>query len=267
MDDFNMPSNRNDYSYYSDGQVRFKQAVWNNCRNQDGPCSGCDLNNSKPQFGAFDTDAKLMVVAEAPGEGTGGSRTQDTNKENNDLDEVPNFLKYDKMIVDKWSQSAGSGGSLGYIDNLLRAENDLALTVEDVYYTNAIKCPKSDDNNETEDGRGNCRSYLKYEIQELVEPNVIIGFSGNAIQSVSDVLGVEQINGVEPSGNTSLCSLINQGDGRFPTFGDSPKLIPSPHWAMQNSFESYAEEHIDWMANPEDYWTILAETVSDSLAE
>lgn len=260
-----------DVSYYSEEQRDLKQRVWDNWRYGNGRCSDCPMRTPqlRPEHAAFSTDAEVMAVAEAPGEGRGGNREVKENQlqfepgEWESIRSQPRFTEYDRDLAEKWSVPGGEAYSWPYVHELLRKER-LPLGPTDVFFTNAIKCGKTDFNQLDSKARSHCASYLEYEISELVQPRVVVAFGDHAIKAVEEVLDLEIVSG-------SISHTLNaaQSEDTFPVFGDDPIVIPSYHWSRLGSNVS---QHLEWIdTNGVDrgyessYWDKLAERIRSVL--
>ena len=262
--------------YYTDKQRNFKRQVSKKATEGTDTCRGCILRDSDqvyaPQFGAFDTEADLMVIAETPGTNVddtgdrgrlrvqGGDRKKDTNG--------LRFEDYDRKIIEEWS--VGNDSSYEYINKLLRTQR-VPRTPEDVYYTNAMKCPKYSDEITwdisnapdclNQQGRNRCRSYLEYEIDELVDPEVIVAF-GNHAKSAA----ISAVGGADCAEESKkLKNLLNQ-QATFPTlsWGTQRTVIPSYHWSKLH----LQLQWINWLSggNTGDYWDELGKVITTALS-
>jgi len=258
------------YSYYSIEQSAFKQRVWDYWRHGCEECNGCPLRSPKlhPQHSAFDPTAEVMAIAEAPGEGRGGSREVESEKleydesEWDSTDIHPRFKAYDKDAAERWSIPRGD--SWPYIHELLRKDR-LQLGVTDVFFTNAIKCGKTNNDSDDKKARENCQTYLGYEIDELVQPSLVIAFGKHAIKAVENTLDIEIYS-------DNLKNTLNSGPSdTFPIFGRDIKIIPSYHWARLGP---NIKQYLDWPDFEEIddgyeklYWDKLAEVIQVNLSK
>jgi uracil-DNA glycosylase len=267
-----------------DEQEHFRQYVYSNCINKQGPCGDCandgvrsPRESNHPSLGAGTTNTDVVVVNRAPG-GSGDNVTQ-IDRALTDPYENPHELpaciqsNYSGGNWDSHTEAIineGWGGMGTFEKYLIEGryphyDGDNIVTVpfrlNDIYYTNALKCPKFDNNLDLEppaDDRNKnaleyCLSYLEFELKTLVEPDLVIAMGKSAIAAtfaIYDVdIGREHANvavsrrettyGV-PSTLIDLYETTNTEDGShpefvYPAFGDAPVIIPSYHFSMLNS--------------------------------
>lgn len=114
-------------------------------------------------WGNGSTDADLLVVGEAPGEGTPDA---------------------DRWQGGNWTGMAYTARHSGRKVRELCA--DLGYSSDELYFTNAVKCfPEGDDGNRepTSEERANCRPYLLREIEQ-VEPAAVLATGKHATRSL-----------------------------------------------------------------------------------
>lgn len=126
--------------------------TWNDIEQHVAACTHCPLSRTRrlPVMGRGNTQADLMLIAEAPGE-------------QEDRQGIP-FV--------------GRSGEL--LDRLLR---DCGLTRKEIYITNMIKCHPPGNRDPKEEEKEACFPYLKYETW-LLKPKIIVCLGRVAAQRI-----------------------------------------------------------------------------------
>lgn len=128
-------------------------------------CHLCDLSKSRTQSmcGYGNTNADVMIID------YNVSKVQDTNNE----------------------YYAGRSGEI--LQNMIK--NVLKLSIEDVYYTHAIKCKPLNSNQPSSSEWDSCKGYIFSQI-EFIAPKVIVTLGSDAYTSItSDEENFENIRG------------------------------------------------------------------------
>jgi len=226
--------------------------IWEHWRHGNGVCDGCPIRCENqgfdPLFGLFNYDADLMIVAREPGtfdqfaeSGNGKGRTYRTMPLDKAVKNHPHLVEqrgYDYKAVTDWNDLME--GALRLFEperytNDVTGRPTVGYSLEDVYFTNALKCSRLSEEvqdvdkpeERNKEARKRCRTYLQEEI-ELVAPEVIVTFGANAWTDTVRTLNME--NTVEHL--TYLNRNINIDDKfGFGAFGSDPIVIPSYHWS------------------------------------
>ena len=178
----------------------FRQDVYSNWRGGDcGPCSECDAHikdiDGHPEFGALNPSADIMWLNNTPrysGEtGDNSARVYDEPSEGPTTQDgsIPEHIDecyedipdgehgYSYKLNSVWP--IGSGGAYSFwpihktVSSL--AGRGVDISMADFYYTNSLKCSKYGPWEDIDMGaRKTCSAYLEYEVNELVDPAVVI---------------------------------------------------------------------------------------------
>jgi uracil-DNA glycosylase len=142
-------------------------------KGRDANCTRCKLHSTAEYvclLGAGDRTAEVMIVGEAP-----GHREDDSG--------VP-FV--------------GKAGKL-----LNRLLEDINLSREDVYITNAVHCRPPQNRTPTAAEIRQCRYWIEYEIKRI-RPRYILLLGNIALQSVMGVKGIRQLRGKPQEHNGAI---------------------------------------------------------------
>jgi len=211
------------YSFKERAVAQLNQYVWQNWRTRSGPCSNCPYacidDPMEPDFGGFNFNADIMIVAQDPGGGNegGGTRQLGEGRAKEDIPPLEMQRGYSVKYERAWSVSenkplsAKEGPPSSDFDNSTTgtlakgvAGSDTSLMLRDTYLTNAKKCPEYDINGQddiwedtefdsndvNDDAFDACQPYLEQEI-ELIRPQVIVPTGKPAMEAVCSAIGRE----------------------------------------------------------------------------
>lgn len=244
----------------------FRQKVGEHWRHGNGACDGCPIRCENqgfdPLFGLFNYDADLMIVAREPGtfnefseSGNGKGRVYRTMPPEEEVKDHPHLVErrgYDYKAASEWNNLLQAAMRLFDSEKYTNRETGsptVGCSLEDAYFTNALKCSKlADDVRDVDNpkernkvAREQCRTYLKEEI-ELVSPQIIVTFGGNAWTDTIRALELE--NAVEHISTLSH-NINSNNEFGFDAFGSDPVVIPSYHWSNLGRQKS----NIDFIAD------------------
>lgn len=300
----------------------FRQDVYSNWRGGDcGPCSECDAHikdiDGHPEFGALNPSADIMWLNNTPrysgetGDNSARGYEEPSEEHTTQDDSIPEHIDgcyddipdgehgYSYKLNSVWSTGVGASYSFW---SLHKAVSSLAgrgvdISIDDFYYTNSLKCSKY---NEWEDidmgARKTCSAYLEYEVNELVDPAVVI--AGGPEAAITLFFALDRQLDVLPENEKKY---IKEGDVRYSVpnisnlvgnyrsknewknenaygdprsdefhhaaYGDDPAIIPT--FQFDNSFQNYVKP--PWISDnpnnrePADYYDALAERIAAEL--
>jgi uracil-DNA glycosylase len=236
--------------------AQFNQHVWQHWYERTGPCSECPYScmetRMQPDFGGFNFDADIVIVAQDPGGGDGGRGARQSGVGRDD-DEIP-MLEMQRAYSIKFERSWSLNSNMplpendgppsvdfnnsitGTLAESLASFNS-EITLRDVYFTNAKKCPEYETDNqnpiwedtqfEYEDinkaAQRVCSNYLSNEI-EIIRPEVVIPTGKQAMKSVCSAIGREEfdLNWNDYAGVTSENEIVRDGQ-------TDPKIVLTRH--------------------------------------
>jgi uracil-DNA glycosylase len=247
-----------------------------NWKDESGPCNGCDLcAKARPQGGAINFDADLALVNNTPGLGdqdkSGENRERLELEEREDLpgthydgyDDAPDHVDdpYTWLLLNKW-------GALDQIKDGVFNHQNMNFSLEDAYYTNSLKCPKTDNDMKEYDGRIRCSQYLRSELCDVVEPDVVVTGGPSATKSVFYALDID----ISTPG--TFARLIDSPedfgghtDLLHGAYGESIIIIPT--YQFGNLFRNWSQP--SWVDNKKDgghktdYFARLVERINHHL--
>lgn len=268
-----------------------KQEIYSNWLKEEGVCGGSDeegelcklCGQEPPDFGAYSFDANLMLVNNTPGFGQGDGRKRGKVKPKNGGHEYSEdvFKRYQNTIEDFDSNSIDFPytycieNEWSFLKNLKRHVieadyNGTSLDVEikrDCYYTNSLKCPKTENSELNSSARERCQEYLKKEI-DLVAPKVILTGGPKATQTTINALDWPyQVPDTFTRFIDSADDYAGNANMKHGSYGDSPLLIPTYQFGMLQSnwyHPSWISDNKEERKNQE-YFKPLIECISSGL--
>jgi len=236
-----------------EGTIR--DSIWGNWHEKSHNCENCPAHDFDytPAFAGGDIDSDVMVVLSDP---------------NDDREEGKTKPSKPKPEYESWSYgySADNGwNSMGYLNPI--ANNIDGLTdADDLYFTNALKCPTysdegfNDPDSRDEDALKQCKPYLGEEI-EAVQPEVVVALSKEAIKAIADLSITEFTGENGPKGYVEEWITQNK---RY--YGSDPAVVAGVHPAssflhLNLKKEWYGDEkHTEW------YYNELGKSVNTALS-
>lgn len=256
-------------------------------------CSQCTVRDCdrgfRPAFGAFNSDADVMLVGHTPGETTYGDDNRhrlylnhpDSSKEDSKYTSLMTRDRYERLIL----QEEGDWGFFDDLRYLYGTEHNpgnskltperrptLKPPRETSYYTNFLKCSilssdsKDIDSKEKSKirnagGYSACSRYFDKEVS-IVEPEVILLFGKsvwNQFRSIYDI--------TEPRayGKWKRVYLTDPGDNILNVYTatistENISVIPLPHWGKAHLF--YTNYHWYDDGGHAEYYSVVAEEVA-----
>jgi len=195
----------------------YRETVWQAWYNKEGPCGQCPAHSPKwsPAYAGGDPDARVMLVLSDPNNTRQSDKPHYSNPEDRDS---------------KWSYgySADNGWNMmDYLNPIVDAfEGEDHTNADDIYFTNAHKCPTiSEDPFKQKDrkSRKQCQKFLPLEI-EFVDPDVVIALSNQAIKAVGSVpfIGFD--------GNKGATEYVREWTVKGKrTYGKDPAVVAGVH--------------------------------------
>jgi len=247
---------------------------WKSKEGPCGNCEIHDNNlhpKTRPQFGGFTTDADLMLVNATPGSWSDNTEFGANGKERvykdtpvgafpedddeygpknppdgiDDIVDIPEDAD-SRFLADPYGESfiQGSWPSLDRLQEKLFADRGgrLEISLRDTYYTNRIKCPElatengkcSDASNRNQAADEACLEYLKREIEQIIEPDVILA-ENNSLNQMARILDHSHLPEF-PGPYKSITEGKKLGDPHadrfdYAAYGENPTLIPLPQFS------------------------------------
>lgn len=266
----------------------FRQKIWEHWLHGNGVCGDCPIRCENqgfdPLFGLFNYNANLMIIAREPGtfsdfaeSGDGKGRIYRTMPEEKAIKNHPHLVEqrgYEHKAIHDWKALMKGATRLfdpDYYSNSETGRPSVGLSIQDSYYTNALKCSRlsgevkdvDKPEEKNQNAREKCQEYLKKEI-ELVSPQVIVTFGGNAWTDT--VRALEMENKVE---HTKYLNRNINADPEFGfgAFGSSPTVIPSYHWSnlgQQKSKIGFLQDGFEGKMYDK-YYSELVHRINDKL--
>jgi uracil-DNA glycosylase len=231
-----------------------RESIWKHWTNQTGNCAECPAHDFgyRPRYAGGDIESHIMIVLSDPNDERDPERTDLVGPKPEDESWHYNYSAYNEW--DMMEQ---------YLNPI--AERIRGCTcADDVYFTNAHKCPKvsgkgSGFSEEDRKALNQCREYISTEIK-AVNPDAVVALSNEAINAVG------QCSIIEFDGSKGSTEYVEDWVGNGKRFyGSNPAVVagvhPSPnflHLHLDN--EWYEEEdHKTW------YFDQLSESINSAI--
>ena len=213
-----------------------RQEIWEIWEKEEGNCSGCPAHNLSytPSYGGKEgksiEEFEVMIVLSDPNEDRHDEPSDDGKLSGDDEE-----WNYGYHADNGWDMMED------YLNPIVRQITGHG-DADDVYFTNAHKCPTYADDGLSEgferDLRSleHCQSYLEDEI-EAVNPEVVVALSNESIAAVGEVMTKHEFNASKGSGRyTGATRYVEEwirDKKRF--YGLDPAVVAGVHPAKPNS--------------------------------
>lgn len=236
----------------SDNDIR--ERIWNNWVNKTGNCSNCDAHDYRyrPGFGGGDIDSHVMIVLSDP---------------NDDRNSCERILEQPKRKNRSFNYGYSADNGWSMMDmylNPITERIDGCDNADDIYFTNAHKCPKQSGKRSgfTEKDKAaveECGRYLEGEI-DAVDPTVVVALSRQAIKAIG------RCSSVDFDGSLTPTKYVENWMNGSRFYGNNPAVVggihPSPeklHLNLKSGW--YGDENVrSW------YFDEVAKCVNSALS-
>lgn len=285
----------------SDPIEQLRNQVEENWSNNQGPCNRCpicDKNKGfRPGFGAFNSDADIMLVGHTPGEtkyGDDNRRRTYVNhpdKSKRDSDTHNGLIdrdRYERLILQEegdwnffnglrylYGEEHNPASSGIHHTNRPTLTNPRAAT----YFTNFLKCSAlSTDTADIPDGeiphRKNggytaCSRYFDREVQ-IVDPDVIAIFGKSTWRRFCDIYEITNSRAYDDWKGSGGAVVPAPNEGRVMEYtaeicGKQVLVVPLFHWANPHFF--YSDFHWYKGDGHAEYYSVIAEELANRISE
>lgn len=162
----------------------YRKTVWQAWYEKEGPCGQCPAHSPKwsPAYAGGDLNARVMVILSDPNNTRQSDEPHYSNQEDRDKNWSYGYSKNKEWDIIKYLNTAVN-----------EFEGEDHNNADDIYFTNAHKCPtisKDPFKKIDRKSRKQCQKFLPLEI-EFVDPDVVIALSNQAIKAVGSVPFIE----------------------------------------------------------------------------
>lgn len=232
----------------------YRETLWQAWYEGEGPCGSCPAysQNWSPAYAGGDPDARVMLILSDP-----------NNTRQSDEPHYSNPGDRDKS----WSYGYSGNNDWGlmkYLNPIVTEfEGKDHRNADDIYFTNAHKCPTVSENSFKKidrKSRKQCQKFLPLEI-EFVDPDVVVALSNQAIKAIGSVPFID-FNG--DKGATEYVEEWVTEEKR--TYGKNPAVVAGVH-PSPDKLHLHLKK--DWYENNDHnvwYGQQLAKSVNEGLS-